>query len=63
MSFNFQSLASALALVSLGLAGAVMAGSMLFPEAASRYKRQIPDVIIGLILVAASSYIIGSLGF
>ncbi len=63
MSFNFQSLATALALVSLGLAGAIMAGSMLFPEAASRYKRQIPDVIVGLILVAASSYIISSLGF
>ncbi|MCX7756106.1 MAG: hypothetical protein N2117_12825 [Anaerolineales bacterium] len=62
MSFNFQGLANALALVSLGLAGAVMAGSMLFPEAASRYKRQIPDVIIGLILVAAAAFIIQQVG-
>jgi len=61
MDFNFQGLANALALVSLGLAGAIMAGSMLFPEAAARYKRQIPDVIVGIILVGAAGYIIGSL--
>jgi hypothetical protein len=62
MNFNFQGLANALALVSLGLAGAILAGSMLFPETAARYKRQIPDVIVGLILVASASYIIGTLG-
>jgi len=62
MNFNFQGLANALALVSLGLAGAIMAGSMLFPDAAARYKRAVPDVITGLILVAASTYIIGTLG-
>jgi hypothetical protein len=62
MDFNFQGLANALALVSLGLAGAVMAGSMLFPQAASQYKRQIPDVIIGLILVAAAAFIIQQVG-
>lgn len=59
MDFNFQGIANALALVSFGLAGAVMAGGMLFPQAASQYKRQLPDVIVGLILVSAASYIIG----
>lgn len=62
MNFNFQGLANALALVSLGMASVVMAGSMLFPEAAARYKRGIPDIFIGLILVSAAAYIIGQFG-
>lgn len=62
MNFNFQGLASALALVSLGLAGVIMAGSMLFPQTAAQYKRQIPDVFVGLILVAAAAYIISNFG-
>lgn len=62
MSINFQGLANALALVSVGLAGAIMAGSMLFPDAAAKYKRQLPDVFIGLIMVSAASYLVGSFG-
>lgn len=62
MNFNFQGLANALALVSLGLAGVVLAGSMLFPETAARYKRQIPDIFVGLILVASAAFIIGQFG-
>lgn len=62
MSINFQGLASALALVSVGLAGAIMAGSMLFPEPAAKYKRQLPDVFIGLILVSVAGFLVGSFG-
>lgn len=62
MDFNFQGLANAFAAVSLGIAGAVMAGSMLFPETAAKYKRQIPDVIIGLVIVSSVSFIIGQVG-
>jgi len=62
MNFNFQGLANALALVSLGLAGAILAGSALFPETAARYKRQIPDIFVGLILVASAAFIIGQFG-
>jgi type IV secretory pathway VirB2 component (pilin) len=39
-----------------------MAGSMIFPQAAAQYKRQIQDVIIGLILVMVASFIVNSLG-
>ena len=61
MSFNFQGLANALALVSFGLAGAIMAGSMLFPETAARYKRQIPYVIIGLNFVTSMMIVLSKL--
>jgi hypothetical protein len=60
MSINFQGIATALATVSLGLAGVIMAGSMLFPQVAAQYKRQIPDVIIGLILVAIAGFVVSS---
>ncbi len=60
--FNFQGLALILAGISLGLIGLVMAGSALFPEIAEQYKRHIPTVITGLILVAVASTIVGSLG-
>lgn len=60
MSVNFQGIATALATISLGLAGVIMAGSMLFPQAAAQYKRQIPDVIIGLILVAIATFVVSS---
>jgi type IV secretory pathway VirB2 component (pilin) len=62
MDFNFQGLATALATISFGIAGLVMAGSMIFPQAAAQYKRQIQDVIIGLILVMVASFIVNSLG-
>ena len=60
MNIDFSTLARALAAVSLGLAGTIMAGSGLFPQAAARYKERIPDTIVGLILVSVVSYIVGS---
>lgn len=61
MDFDFQSLAIGLAGISLGGIGAIMAGYFLFPEIAERYKKQIPTVLIGLVLVAVASSIIGFL--
>ncbi len=62
MEFDFKGLALALAVISLGLIGVVMAGGALFPEQAEQYKRHIPGVITGLILVSAASFIVSSLG-
>ncbi len=62
MAIDFTGIARALATISLGLAGVIMAGGMIFPEAAAKYKRQIPDVIIGLIIVSIAGYVVGSFG-
>ena len=62
MDFDFQTLAIALASISLGGIGAIMAGYFLFPETAEKYKKQIPTVLIGLILVVISSVLVGALG-
>ena len=61
-AFNFKGLAVILAGISFGLIGLVMAASAFFPEIAEQYKRNIPTVITGLILVAVSSTIVASLG-
>jgi hypothetical protein len=61
MDFNFQGLAYGLAWLSLGIAGSVLTGSMIFPQAAAQYKRQLVDVIVGLILVASASFIVNSI--
>ncbi len=60
MDFDFQGLAFALAAVSFGGIGTVMAGYFLFPEIAERYKKQIPTVLIGLVLVMISATLIGA---
>lgn len=62
MDVDFTTLAIALGTISLGGIGAVMAGYALFPETAEKYKRQIPTVIMGILLTLVSSIIIGSLG-
>ena len=61
-SFDFKSLAIVLAGISFGLIGLVMAGSAFFPDIAEQYKRHIPTVITGLILVTVASTIVASLG-
>ena len=61
-SFDFKGLALVLAGISLGLIGAIMAGSALFPDVAEQYKRHITTVFTGLILVGVSTLIIGTLG-
>jgi len=61
MDFDFQTLGIGLAGISLGGIGMIMSGYFLFPETAERYKKQIPTVMIGLVLVAVSGAIIGFL--
>jgi len=60
--FDFKGLAIVLAGISFGLIGLVMAGAAFFPEIAEQYKRHIPTVITGLILVGVSSAIIAAMG-
>ena len=60
--FDFSGLAIVLAGISFGLAGVILAGSMLFPETAEKYKRMIPNVLLGLVLVGISSAIVGAMG-
>ena len=62
MDFDFQTLAIALAGVSLGLIGVVMAGSAFFPQIAEQYKNQITNVIVGVILVGVASVSDAALG-
>ena len=62
MDFDFQTLAVALAGISLGLIGVVMAGSAFFPQIAEQYKNQITNVIVGVILVGVASFIVSALG-
>ena len=61
-AFNFKTLSIVFAGISLGLIGLIMAGGGLFPQEAEQYKRHIPTVITGLILVAVSSTIVAALG-
>ncbi len=58
MGFDFTALARGLAILSLGGIGVIMAGSFLFPELAERYKKQIINVVIGLILVGISTALV-----
>lgn len=61
MDFDFTSLARGLAVLSLGGIGVMLAGSFLWPQAAEQYKKQIQNVIIGIILVGIAAAIIGYL--
>ena len=61
-SFDFQGLAILFAGLSIGLIGVVMAGGAFWPELSERYKKQMTGVIVGVILVAVSSAIVGALG-
>ncbi len=56
-------LAGLFAGISLGMAGLLMAGQWLAPELAQQYKRQIPDIIRGLVLLGLASAIVSALGY
>lgn len=63
MDFDFQGLAYALAAVSFGGIGAILAGAFLFPDwAAKAMKTTLPMVLIGIVLVGVSGIILASLG-
>lgn len=61
-SFDFKALALIMAGISFGLIGVVMAGAGFFPDIVEPYKRHIPTVITGLILVGVATAIIGAVG-
>ena len=58
--FDFAGVALILAGLSFGMIGLVLAGSGIFPDVAERYRRQIPNILIGLILVAVSSVLVAA---
>ena len=58
MEFDFTTVAIAFAGLSLGGIGLIMAGQFLWPDVAQRYKKQIPEVLIGLVLVAIAGGIV-----
>ncbi len=60
MEFDFSSIAIIFAGLSFGMVGLIMAGSALFPEQSERYKRMIPNIIIGLIIVSVAGVLIGA---
>ena len=58
--FDFAAVAIILAGISFGMVGLILAGSALFPEVAEQYKRRIPNILIGLILVGVSSALVAA---
>ena len=62
MDFDFQTAAFGLAILSMAGIGVIMAGSFLWPDQTERYKKMIPQVIVGLILTAIASTLIGFFG-
>jgi hypothetical protein len=62
MDFDFRTAAIGLAILSLSGIGVILAGSFLWQEQAERYKRMIPQILLGIILTAAASIIIGYFG-
>jgi hypothetical protein len=62
VEFNFQTVGFVLAGISLGGIGMIMAGSFLFTEQSEQYKRQIPVVLAGLVLIGVSGVLVGAFG-
>ena len=62
MEFDFQTAALGVAALSLGLIGMIMAGSALWQEQAEKYKKLIPQTIIGLVIVTVASTLLGFFG-
>ena len=58
--FDFSGVAIILAGISFGMCGLILAGSALFPEVAEQYKRRIPNILIGLILVGVSTALVAA---
>ncbi len=62
MDFDFQTAAFGLAVLSTAGIGLIMTGSFLWPDQTEKYKKMMPQVIGGLILVAVASTLIGFFG-
>ena len=62
MDFDFQTAAFGLAVLSTAGIGLIMSGSFLWPDQTERYKKMIPQVLVGLILTVIASTLIGFFG-
>ena len=62
MDFDFQTAAFGLAVLSTAGIGVIMSGSFLWPDQTERYKKMIPQVLVGLILTIIASTLIGFFG-
>jgi hypothetical protein len=62
MDFDFRTAAFGLGVLSMAGIGVIMAGSFLWPDQTERYKKMIPQVIVGLILTVIASTLIGFFG-
>ncbi len=60
--FDFTQVGLVLAGISIGGIGMVMAGYFLFQEQAEQFKRNLPMVLGGLILLAVSGTLIAAFG-
>ncbi len=56
---DFVAMAKGLAVISIGLIGVIMAGAAFFPQQAEQYKKQLLNVVIGLVLVGAATAMVG----
>jgi len=56
---DFIAMAKGLAVISIGLIGVIMAGAAFFPQQAEQYKKQLLNVIVGLVLVGAATAMVG----
>lgn len=59
---DFRAIAIGLAVLSFGLIGIIMAGSALWPQQTQQYKKMIPDIIIGLVIVLIASSLVAFFG-
>jgi len=62
MDFDFRTAAFGLGVLSMAGIGVIMAGSFLWPDQTERYKKMIPQIIVGLILTIIASTLIGFFG-
>ena len=62
MDFDFRTAAFGLGVLSMAGIGVIMAGSFFWPDQTERYKKMIPQIIVGLILTIIASTLIGFFG-
>jgi hypothetical protein len=59
---DFTTIGLVLAGVSFGVIGLMMAGGALWPQQSQQYKKQIGDVITGLVILMIGGMIVAAFG-